>query len=154
MFEGMDAMQREFADAVATSDDVGEQIRCAAEAHIRHHARRALAAYVNTYEIPSLEEPWRTELIERRRAYARHWTELIERGVELGVCRVRSPRLAAFAIIDMGIGVARWYRVEGPLSEATIATLYGQMALRIVGVDAGADAHRDLVAQAGSDAAP
>jgi AcrR family transcriptional regulator len=152
MFEGMDAVQREFDDAIATTDDIAEQIRCAAEAHIRHHARRALSAHVNTYEIPSLEEPSRTELIERRRGYTRQWSDLITRGNELGVCRARSPRLAAFAIIDMGIGVARWYRADGPLSESTIVTLYGQMALRIVGADVGSGADQDLVVQAPADA--
>jgi AcrR family transcriptional regulator len=133
MFEGIERIQRDFDDAIATTDDVAEQIRYATEAHVRHHARRALSAHVNTYEISSLEEPARTDLIDRRREYARRWIELIELGNATGVCRARFPQLAAYAIIDMGIGVARWFREDGELSELTIAAIYAQIALRIVG---------------------
>lgn len=134
MFDGMDSIHREFSDAVAGAEGMVDQIRCGAEAHGRHHARRALSAHVNTYELASLQEPARTQVLGRRQAYAHAWIRLIERGATLGVCDTPSPKMAAYAIIDMGIGVARWYRPDGPLPEKRITAIYGQMALRIVGV--------------------
>ena len=134
MFDGIESIHRDFRDAVAGVEGVADQIRCGAEAHVRHHARRALSAHVNTYELLSLHEPARTEVLRRRQAYARAWIRLIERGDTLGVCHTPSPRLAAYAIIDMGIGVARWYRPDGPLPQKTLTAIYGQLALRIVGV--------------------
>jgi AcrR family transcriptional regulator len=133
MFDGIEEMDREFQSALDSTDDVVGQIRAAAEAHVMHHARRRRGAHVSTYEIPSLDEPARSVLLDRRRSYARAWQELIERGNREGACNAPSPKLAAFAILDMGIGVARWYRAGGDLSEHQLAAYYGDLALRVVG---------------------
>ena len=71
-------------------------------------------------------------LRDLRRRYARPWIALIERGVEEGRFETPSPRLSAFAMIEMGMGVSLWYRVDGPLSESQVAYYYGDMALRLV----------------------
>jgi hypothetical protein len=37
--------------------------------------------------------------------------------------------------LDLGIGVAIWFRSGGELSEDAVAFHYGDMALRLVGAD-------------------
>lgn len=131
-----DAMERLLADqrvAVASTDDPVEQLRRAAEANVRFHARFRREAYVGNRDIFSLEEPARAAVIAQRDAYEQVVVGIIERGVGDGVFEVTSVRLAAYAILEMGIGVATWFREDGPISEAEIAYQYGEMALRVAG---------------------
>jgi AcrR family transcriptional regulator len=140
MFEGIESLISEVQSAIAGADSILDKIRLGAEAHIRHHAQRRIAAHVNTYEIPALEEPARTNLLRRRRDYAHMWRTLVETGVREGVCLTDNPKLAAFALIDLGAGVARWFRPDGEIREDGMIAFYGDLALRIVGahVPAGA----------------
>ena len=119
--------------AIASADDVTEQLRRATEAHVRYHARHPREVRIGNQEIPSLEEAGRRQTIELRRRYARLFTDLIERGIAEGRFSTPSARMAAYAILQMGIGVSIWFRESGPLSETEIAHHYGDIALRIVG---------------------
>ena len=42
--------------------------------------------------------------------------ELIHQGSAEGRFEVASSRLASYAILDMGMGVAVWFREDGPLT--------------------------------------
>jgi hypothetical protein len=50
-----------------------------------------------------------------------------------GVFAVESPRLAAYAILDMGAAVAGWFRTGGPVGQDELASCYAEFALRLVG---------------------
>jgi len=132
MFEGIGLLTADFDSAVAKSDDVIEQLRLAAEALTWHNIHRQTQAYVNTVEIPSLEEPARSQLIQRRRAYVRRWASLIERGVAEGVVTAPEPMLIAFNIVDLIAGLARWYQPTGRWSEDALIEHYGQLALHML----------------------
>lgn len=128
----MERLVREQEAVLATTNDVTEQLRRAMEAHVRFHTRFQREVRIGNNEIASIEEPARTSLLDRRRRYARPWITLIERGVEEGRFETPSPRLSAFAMIEMGMGVSLWFRADGPLSESQVAYYYGDMALRLV----------------------
>jgi AcrR family transcriptional regulator len=113
--------------AILGVDSAAEQLRRATEAHVRYHARNPREVAIGNREIPSLEEPTRSELLELRRVYAHAWEQLIAR------FDPPSPRLATYAILEMGIGVSMWFRPEGPMSEDEVAAHYGDIALRIAG---------------------
>lgn len=72
-------------------------------------------------------------MLGKRDEYERAFRALIERGCDEGRFTVASPRLASYSILEMGIGVATWFRDDGPLTEAEVAYHYGEFALRIVG---------------------
>lgn len=130
-----DTMDRLLADhrvAVGTTTDLTERLRRAAEAHVRYHARHRLEAFVGNREIPSLEQSARAIVLGKRDEYERAFRALIERGCDEGRFTVASPRLASYSILEMGIGVATWFRDDGPLTEAEVAYHYGEFALRIV----------------------
>jgi AcrR family transcriptional regulator len=129
----METLIADHATAVRSTDDVSEQLRRAMDAHVRYHARFRREAHVGNREINSLEEPARSTVLELRRQYAHSWQELIERGVAKGVFTARSPRLAAYAMLEMGIGVSVWFRPDGPLAEGEVVYAYADMALQIVG---------------------
>jgi AcrR family transcriptional regulator len=150
MLGTMKTLLADHAAAVASTDDVAEQLRRVMEAHIRYHTRFRREAHVGNREIPSLQEPVRAQVLRMRDEYAKSWQALIERGVLEERFSTRSPQLAAYAMLDMGIGVARWFHPAGPISEAEVAFFYGDVALRLVGATPGLNLDgRVLTTQAG-----
>ena len=132
MLESMGDVTRLVRGAVASSNDVAVQLRRAAEAHVRWHVRNLREVRVGNHEIPALEQPHRDAVRAIRGEYSKIFIELIQRGVEEGVFATRSPMLAAYAILQMGIGVSMWYHPSGSLSEDDIVFQYGDIALGVV----------------------
>jgi AcrR family transcriptional regulator len=135
----LDRLKRGYDAAVGSTNDVVEQLYRATEAHVLHHAWYPNEVHIGNRELPSLEEPARSEVLRRRREYAHAWRDMIVRGNEEGRFSARSPKLATYAILEMGIGVANWFDPEGEMPATEIAWHFGDTALRIVGaVPAGA----------------
>ena len=131
--EAMLAVQR---SAVRSAGDVRGQLRRAVEAHVRFHAEHPREAFVAAREVDSLAEPHRSDVLRQRGRYERRLRRLVETGVREGVFAVDSPRLAAYGILDMGAGVAGWFRPGGSVSQDELATFYAELALRMLGVRA------------------
>ncbi|RBM21532.1 TetR family transcriptional regulator [Prauserella sp. PE36] len=119
--------------AVATTADPVERLRRATEAHVRYHARHRLEAFVGNREIRALVEPHRGRVLALRSEYEAAFRELVEAGVATGDFHVASVKLASYAILDLGMGVAVWYREDGEYSEDTLVWQYSEFALNIVG---------------------
>ncbi len=135
-------MERLLADhqaAISTTDDVAEALRRATEAHVRYHCRYRREALVGNRELASLDWPTRAAILALRDQYELGFRALIARGNAEGRFDVASPRLASYSILEMGMGVAVWYREDGEYSEAQIAYQYADFALRLVGADGGRD---------------
>lgn len=134
----MVSLQCQLAEVLIATDDVVEQVRRGVERHVLHHALHPKEVQLGNREIASLEEPARTELLTRRHDYARAWQRLIERGNACGRFDARSPKLAAFSILEMGIGVATWFKPGRGMSAQEVAGHFGEIALRLVGADVSA----------------
>lgn len=133
MTSTMDALLAAHRTAVATTTDPVERLRRAVDAHVRYHARHREQAFVGAREIRSLAEPHRTAVLERRAEYERGFRRLITEGVGAGRFTVGSVKLASYAILDLGLGVAVWYREDGELTENEVAWQHTEFALRLVG---------------------
>jgi len=129
----IDALQAANRSAVATTTDPTERLRRAVEAHVRFHARNRLEAFVGNREIRSLVEPHRTAVLARRAEYEQSFRTLIAEGVTAARFHVVSPRLASYAILDLGMGVSAWFSEDGELTENEVAWQYTEFALRLVG---------------------
>lgn len=119
--------------ALAGTTDPVERLRRAVDAHVRFHARHRLEAFVGASEMRSLAEPHRGTVLGKRAEYERSFRRLVEEGVAAGRFRVPSARLASYAILDLGMGLATWYREEGELSENEVVWQQTEFALRLVG---------------------
>jgi AcrR family transcriptional regulator len=135
MLDTMAALSAAQQVAVRGSTDPATRLRRSVEAHVRYHARHRLEAFVGNREIRSLEEPHRAAVLASRTDYEHRFRALVQDGVRAGRFDVASVRLASYAILDLGMGVAAWYREDGELSEDEIVWHYGDLALRIVGAD-------------------
>ena len=133
MTDTMRALLDAHRTAVATTADPTERLRRAAEAHVRYHARHRLEAFVGNRELRSLAEPNRRRVLALRREYETCFRDLVRAGIAAGRFTVTDARLASYAVLDLGMGVAAWYREDGELSEDEVTWQYGEFALRIVG---------------------
>ncbi|MFE9322610.1 TetR/AcrR family transcriptional regulator [Nocardia sp. NPDC052278] len=124
-------------EAVSSTEDPVLRLRRATEAHVRYHARHRLEAFVGNREIRSLDESNASVVRALRREYADGFRVLIAEGVRAGAFRVQSERLAAYAILDLGMGLSAWYREDGHLSEDRVVWQYVDFALNLVGVETG-----------------
>jgi AcrR family transcriptional regulator len=115
------------------------KLRRAMEAHVRYHGSHPRDVRIGNREVLSLAEPTPSLVRSLRRDYARGWRALIEEGVAARAFHTPSPQLAAYALLEMGIGVASWYNAGGPLSISEIASQYGDMALSQVGAQPDGD---------------
>ncbi|WP_067651331.1 TetR/AcrR family transcriptional regulator [Nocardia harenae] len=131
----MDALQDAHQRAISGTADPTERLRRAVEAHVRYHARHRAEAFVGNREIRSLTEPHRSAVLARRAAYEQAFRALIADGVAAGVFRVTSTRVASYAVLDLGMGVATWFRDDGEFSEDEIVWQYADFALRLVGAE-------------------
>ncbi len=142
------AMDRALADlrtAISSTDDVAEQLRRATESLVLQFLRYPREVTVSNNEIRSLGERDRAKIMAKRDEYGQGFQDLIERGCTLGRFHVESPRLASYAILEMGNGAKVWFRKGGLYSEAEVAHQYSEFALKIVGVaESGSalEAHR------------
>jgi AcrR family transcriptional regulator len=123
----------EFAAAVAGVDDVAERLWRATRVYVLRHARYRREALIVNRELTSLQEPVRSEVRALRRAHERAIRAIIEEGRKAGRFDVDSPVLASFAILEMGVSVARWFRQDGSLTAEQVAEEYADFAVRIVG---------------------
>lgn len=117
--------------AVAAGGPAPVRLRRVVEAHVRYHATHREQAFVGNRELGALAEPARSEILELRRQYQRGLRAVIEEGCVAGDFVAADPRLTAFAILDMGIGVASWFRSDGPHDVDSLAYTYADLALRM-----------------------
>lgn len=118
--------------AAAAGGDPAQVVRRMVEAHVRFHAAHREQAFVGNREIDNLEPPNRECVLRLRRRYADGLRAAIATGRDASVFKVASDRLAAYAILDMGIGVATWFRADGPSSVDEVAYTYADYALAML----------------------
>lgn len=133
MVETMTSLIARQRAAVAAGGPPDVQLRRAVEAHVRYHATHREDALVGNREIESLEEPARTEVVELRRTYEHGLRAIIEGGCTAGDFATAHARLVSYAILDMGMGLASWYRPDGEYDIDALAYAYANLAAQMVG---------------------
>ncbi|HWS35737.1 MAG TPA: TetR/AcrR family transcriptional regulator [Actinoplanes sp.] len=104
--------------------------------HVLAHAARPLHTRVADDELRALTPGTRAEITALRDEYENYWQSAITDGVTTGEFRVGAPAVARLAVLEMCSGVARWYRPDGPLTAADLATRYVEMTLGLLTGDA------------------
>jgi len=119
-------------DRANSNGSPAQRLRNVMAEHVRYHATHPRDVRIGNREIPSLEEPAREVVLNLRNEYESKWRSLIQEGLDSGDFAIPSVRVAVYAILEMGIGVAQWYRPDGSLSLEQIAALYADMAARLL----------------------
>jgi AcrR family transcriptional regulator len=129
----LDGVLDDFWTAVGDLSDPVERLRRAIRVYALRHATHRREALVVNRDTTSLPEPARTRMRERRRDHERAVRAIISDGVGTGDFHVDSPALASFAILEMCVSIARWFRDDGPRTAEQVAEEYTDFALRIAG---------------------
>ncbi|MGY1914146.1 TetR/AcrR family transcriptional regulator [Blastococcus sp. SYSU DS0973] len=103
--------------------------------HIEYHATHRREAIIGNGQIHFLSPDRQVAVKEFRRQYENGLREVVEKGVAEGVFTVENPKLASFAILQMGIAVSGWFRNDGRLTVPDVADVYAGFALRLLAVD-------------------
>jgi AcrR family transcriptional regulator len=120
-------------DAVAATSSPAEQLAAAVRSFAAHHARAHTSARVVNYELAALSPEHGEEIRALRREISVEIRSLVERGVADGSFDCPSPRIAATALLSLGVDIARWYREDRSWSPEDLGEAYAALALRIVG---------------------
>ena len=134
LIDTLDAILAVQHDAVASSPDVVEQLRRAAESQVRFLVEHPHEAVIAIRDFRWAEGDALTAIGERRRRYRNVFEDLLIEGVNQNRMSVSDPKITAFSIIEMAEGVPRWFRPSGEVSTNQLAYLYGEFALRVAGV--------------------
>jgi AcrR family transcriptional regulator len=128
------AVLEDFHRATAGRTDPVDRLYRATLVYARRHATHRREAIVVNRDTTSLNEPHRTRMQEHRRAHEHALRTIITEGVDAGRFHIASPALGSFAIREMCVSIARWFRDDGPIGPDRVAREYTEFALNIVGV--------------------
>lgn len=103
------------------------------ESLLLFHMYRRDQAFLGSTEIRSLEPVNRADYVGRRDEQQRMLDTIVDDGMASGDFDVDHPADASRAVTTMCVGLAGWYRPDGPLSPAELAQVYLAIARRIVG---------------------
>lgn len=118
--------------------DPVDQLRTLTSAHVRYHAEYATLAMVGNNELHALSQDSADEIQAIRAADLQLFTDVIERGIKLGVFRCPDPFLATAMVGSAGIRVAAWFVSQQQYTggrEYTadeVAEAYAEFAVKIV----------------------
>jgi AcrR family transcriptional regulator len=105
-----------------------EKLRRAVEHQAAVAADRSPAMIVFYREHPHLTGPFAKEITLRKKAYERHFEQIIEEGQEAGAFQLNvDPKIASFGILGMCNWLAQWYRPGGQYTHQHIATMFVSM---------------------------
>jgi AcrR family transcriptional regulator len=134
LIDTLDAILAVQQDAIASSPDIVEQLRRAAESQVRFLVEHPQEAVIAIRDFRWAEGDALSAVYDRRRRYRKVFEDLLVEGVKQGRMSISSAKITAFAIIEIAEGVPRWFRPGGDVSINQLAYLYGEYALRIAGV--------------------
>jgi AcrR family transcriptional regulator len=134
LIDTLDALLAVQQDAVASSPNVVEPLRRAAETQVRFLVEKPQEAVITIRDFRWAEGDALSTIHERRRPYRKVFEDLLIEGANQGRMSVSNAKITAFSIIEMAEGVPRWFRPRGEVSINQLAYLYGEFALRIAGV--------------------
>lgn len=119
----------------SAADPVG-RVRAMVGEFSRWHAVNSRVGRIVQYEFDALTPEHRAEIAEYRRAIEALMREALEAGVDDGTMTVSDTKGTALALLSLSIDLVRWYHPGGPTTPDDLATLHGDLALRMVGATA------------------
>lgn len=120
-------------EAAAMAEDPGRRLAALVAAHVGFSARNPLTARVTDQELRFLDGSTYDELVAMRDDYEAMFTAVLDQGVRAGVFQLTDTRLARLAILEMGNGVAHWYRPDGRLPLPEVQRRFVEFAGRLAG---------------------
>jgi AcrR family transcriptional regulator len=113
-------------------DDPAEQLAAFVTAHVQFHTRWTMLCVVTNSELHALPAELAAPSLAVRQQTSVLLQSIVRRGHDLGVFDVPDEMLVVAAVAAMGMRVATWFDTDGSHSEDDVATVYSELALRMV----------------------
>lgn len=123
-------------DVIDQGDPPVDRMRLLVERFVEWHAKRHIVARVVQYELGALPEHEYTVVAGLRRRIEQAVQSLITDGVRAGVFSVPDEKVAARAVLSLGIDVARWYSERARKTPKALGREYATLVLRMLGSSA------------------
>lgn len=117
-----------------TAKDPAEQIVALVTTHIVRDEEGLRLLVLSDSELRSIPPDTSEEIVALRSRYEMMWRDSIRAGITQGYFLIDDPKLAAFALLDMCNGVARWYSPKGELTLEEVAARFAKFALELLSV--------------------
>ncbi|WP_435742034.1 TetR/AcrR family transcriptional regulator [Nocardioides sp. SYSU DS0663] len=134
MMAVMDELLERSAAALASApDDPSAQFDVLVESLLRFHMFRRRQAFVASSEIRSLAPENRRRYVERRDEQQRMLDRVVVAGTDARAFGTPYPVDASRAVASLCVGVASWYRDDGPLEPDELVRRHLVLARGLVG---------------------
>ncbi|CCQ17455.1 putative TetR family transcriptional regulator [Rhodococcus sp. AW25M09] len=130
-------LDRSRAAEAGAGSSPSDRFDAVVEALLLFHIHRRDAAFVCSTEIRSLSPANRDAYIAKRDDEQRLLDAIVADGVESGLFHSPHPKDASRAVTTMCVGLATWYRPEGPMTPNELVAVYLDIARRTVGAVTG-----------------
>ncbi|MGO2053819.1 TetR/AcrR family transcriptional regulator [Arthrobacter sp. MYb211] len=114
--------------------------------HVAFTATNPLTARVAEYEMRALTGPAQEQMQALRDHYESLFSKVLAAGQAAGEFATDDLTMARLAVMEMGTGVAHWYRPDGRLSLSQVQQNFVAMAYRILAVTEAPQQLGDLLA--------
>ena len=104
--------------------DVEARMRAAVRSHVHFHLERQKETFIASSELRGLTEDHCRAIVDRRDAYERIFQAVIADGRDGGVFAPGDVKILSYAILTLCTAGASWFKPDGRLTVAEIATIY------------------------------
>lgn len=134
----LDQMQ----DEVLPGDRVGDagpqqDLRAFIRTHARFHAENGQIAMIANSQMASLRADHYEKATVWRDSYEQRLRTLLEAAVDAGFANVSDVKIYVYAILQMGMAIATWFRTDGDWTVDEVVDRYDEMARRMLCMDQG-----------------
>jgi AcrR family transcriptional regulator len=126
-------LARSRAALESAGDGPSDRFDALVESMLRFHMVRRAQAFVASSEIRSLDPDNRTRYVARRDEQQGLVDEVVASGISVGAFATAYPDDAARAVSSLCVGLASWYRDDGPLSPDELVVRHLALARGLVG---------------------
>lgn len=120
---------------LGASASASAQLRAFIRAHVRFHAENGEKATLVNRQMPGLSTRHYKQVIAMRSDFEYILETILADGESSAEFTLVQERVTRYALLQMGIAVATWYRRGGGISVDELCTIYADLGARMVGVD-------------------
>lgn len=111
------------------------QLAALVSSHVGFTATNPLTARVAEYEMRALSPENQSAMQKLRDDYESLFALVVERGIRIGDFATEDSTMVRLALMEMGTGVAHWYRPDGRLTLAEVQHNFVMMACKILSAE-------------------
>lgn len=131
----LSAMQAEGeADLDAGTATVEDRIRMFVRQHARFHGEYSQIAKISNSQMASLSEHHYGEATKWRDEYEQSLRDLLQEAVSERKLAIADVKIYSYALLQMGMAIATWYRPDGEWSLQEVVDHYEEIAVRSLGL--------------------